>query len=185
MASDPEIPDRGYNTSDVAQQTEPKRKGFARRHWGKLTLLLLVGVPAAVLAIWTAVSMGFTYSSGERIGYVQKLGKKGWICKTWEGELQMSNIPGSAPTLFDFTVRDDSVAALIQSAEGRQVSLEYAQHVGIPISCVGETEYFITGVRIVGPQPGLTVPTPSPVPTVPPASPTSPATPTTPVPQSK
>ncbi len=169
MASDPEIPDRGYNTSDVAQQAPIKRPGFARRHWGKVTLFVLIGVPALVLAIWTAVSMSFTYSSGERIGYVQKLGKKGWICKTWEGELQMSNIPGSAPTLFNFTVRDDSVAQVIQSAEGKQVSLSYAQHVGIPLSCVGETEYFIEGVRVVNTQPGLSVPAPAPVPTIPPA----------------
>ena len=166
MASDPEIPDRGYSTSDVAQQP-PRKAGFARRNWGKLTLILLIGLPILILAVWTAVAMTFTYSSGERIGYVQKLGKKGWICKTWEGELQMSNIPGSAPTLFNFTVRDDSVAALIQAAEGKQVSLQYAQHVGVPLKCLGETEYFIQGVRVVNERPGLTIPAPSPVPVLP------------------
>jgi len=167
MASDPEIPDRGYSTSDVSQQSSARPPGFARRNWGKLTLGLLIGLPVVILAVWTTVAMSFPYSSGERIGYVQKLGKKGWICKTWEGELQMSNIPGSAPTLFNFTVRDDSIAQQIQAAEGKQVSLQYAQHVGIPLSCVGETEYFIEGVRVVNERPGLSIPAPSPVPVLP------------------
>lgn len=175
MASDPEIPERGYSTSDVAQQPSPRKPGWARRNWGKLTLFLLVGIPAIIAAVWTTMAMSFTYSSGERIGYVQKLGKKGWICKTWEGELQMSNIPGSAPTLFNFTVRSDSVAQLIQSAEGRQVALSYSQHVGVPLSCMGDTEYFIEGVRVVGAAPGVSVPAPTP-PTVPADSPgTAPA----------
>jgi hypothetical protein len=170
MATDPEIPERGYSTSDVAQQAVPKKPGWARRNWGKVTLFLLLGVPALVFAAWTAIAMSYTYSSGERIGFVQKLGKKGWVCKTWEGELQMSNIPGSAPTLFNFTVRSDSVAKLIQAAEGRQVALQYSQHVGIPLSCMGDTEYFIDGVRVVGTSPGLVVPPPTPTPTMPPAT---------------
>ena len=72
------------------------------------------------------------------------------MCKTWEGELQMSNVPGSAPTLFYFTVRDDSVAQLIQSHEGKSVSLHFDQHVGVPSRCFGDTEYFVTGVRLLG-----------------------------------
>lgn len=169
MPTDPEIPDRGYTTSDVAQVPAPRRPGFARRNWGKLVLLLLIGGPLLIFAVWTAVAMSFTYSSGERVGYVQKIGKKGWLCKTWEGELQMSNIPGSAPILFDFTVRGDSIAAAIQAAEGKQVSLAYKQHVGIPLSCIGETEYFVVGVRVVNPQPGFSYPPAAPVP-IPPSS---------------
>ena len=68
------------------QPTTPK-KSFARRNWGKLTLLIGLGVPAAGLVIWTAVSMTYTYSAGERAGFVQKMSRKGWICKTWEGTL--------------------------------------------------------------------------------------------------
>ncbi len=163
---DPEIPERGYTTKDVAEVEAPKKKSFARRHWGKLAIAALVGIPTGVQFARSYAALAFTYSSGDRIGYVQKLSRKGWVCKTWEGELQISNIPGSAPVLFYFTVRSDSVAKAIQGAEGRQVALSFEQHPGIPLSCFGDTEYFISGVRIVNPQPGF--------PAAAPATPTAP-----------
>lgn len=127
---------------------EPRRS-FLRTHWGKLTLAAMVLVPVALFVFWSAITLAFTYSTGERVGYVQKLSLKGWICKTWEGELQMSNIPGSAPMLFQFSVRSDSLAKAIQDIGGRRVALTYEQHPGVPTSCFGETEYFVTGVREV------------------------------------
>jgi hypothetical protein len=167
--TDPEIPPRGYETKDVEQQRAPAGKSFVRRHWRWVVAGLLIGLPALVLAVWTAGALAYAYSAGDRIGYVQKLSQKGWLCKTWEGELQMSNIPGSAPVLFEFTVRDDSIARAITAAEGRPVSLHFEQHTGIPLSCFGDTEYFITGVRVVNTAPtNLMPPAPTPVPTVPP-----------------
>ena len=175
MASDPEIPNRGYNTSDVAQQREStKPHSFKRRHWGKLLLLAIVGVPTGVQLARSYAALAFTYSSGDRVGYVQKLSKKGWLCKTWEGELQISSIPGSAPVLFNFTVRGDSLSKAIQAAEGRQVALHFEQHPGVPLSCFGDTEYFVSGVRALNPQPGL----PGLPPLVPPAAAPSSPTPT-------
>lgn len=159
---DPEIPDRGYNTRDVAEVTAPKKKGFVRRHWGKLTIAALIGVPTFVQLARSYIALAYTYSTGDRVGYVQKLSKKGWVCKTWEGELQISNVPGSAPVLFHFTVRSDSVARAIQAAEGKQVALTFEQHPGIPLSCFGDTEYFVKEVRVIHPQPGyLGLPAPA------------------------
>ncbi|MFN8668263.1 MAG: hypothetical protein U0164_13890 [Gemmatimonadaceae bacterium] len=180
---DPEIPERGYTTKDVAEVEAPKKKSFVRRHWGKLALTALVGIPTAVQFARSYAALAFTYSSGDRIGYVQKLSRKGWVCKTWEGELQISNIPGSAPVLFYFTVRSDSVAKAIQGAEGRQVALSFEQHPGIPLSCFGDTEYFISGVRVVNPQPGFPAASPATpsTPAVPVDSPPSAATPVPPV----
>lgn len=148
MANDPEIPARELNTEDVAAvAAAAPRKSVLRRHWGKVTLLTLVGVPALLLFAWSWVALGFTYSSGNRVGYVQKISRKGWVCKTWEGELQMSNIPGSAPQLFTFSVRSDSVAHAIEAGLGKQVELSYEEHKGVPLSCFGETPYFVVGVR--------------------------------------
>ena len=141
--------DEGQAPTRSADDATPRR-GFLRRHWGKVTLTTVVLVPSVAFAIWVAVTLGYTYSSGERVGFVQKLSKEGWICKTWEGELQMSNVPGSAPILFQFTVRGDSLAHAIEAVEGRQVALVYEQHVGVPTSCIGDTEYFVTGVRALG-----------------------------------
>jgi len=89
------------------------------------------------------------YSSGERAGYVQKFSRKGWVCKTWEGELAMVAVPGSMPEKFYFTVRNDSVAALINQSLGKRVALHYNQHKGVPTSCFGETEYFVSDVKVV------------------------------------
>lgn len=108
------------------------------------SLLLLV---AFVLYTWLTLS--FTYSSGERAGYMQKLSYKGWLCKTWEGELAMVNIPGTLTEKFYFSVRDDTLAKKINDLVGKKVALEYEQHIGVPSSCFGETEYFIIAVREV------------------------------------
>ena len=51
---------------------------------GKLLkgLFWLIVLPVALLALYTWASLTWVYSSGERIGYVQKLSNKGWVCKT-------------------------------------------------------------------------------------------------------
>ena len=116
-----------------------------------IVLLVLLLIPAVIVALWIWVSLGYTYSSGERAGYVQKISKKGWICKTWEGELAMANLPGTMPQIFAFTIRNDSIAKVIEQNAGKQVSLTYDQHKGVPTSCFGETEYFVTGVHRTGP----------------------------------
>jgi len=139
-------PDASRPEEPQKESLEPRRS-FLRRHWGKVTIAALVLVPALVFTIWAGVALSYSYSSGERVGYVQKLSRKGWLCKTWEGELQLSNIPGSAPILFQFSIRSDSLARAIEALAGRQVSLHYEQHPGVPSSCFGETEYFVTGVR--------------------------------------
>ena len=132
-----------------AQERVETRQSFFRRHWGKLTIATVVLLPLLVFTIWAGITLSYSYSSGERVGYVQKLSRKGWLCKTWEGELQMSNIPGSAPMLFQFSVRSDSLAHAIEALAGSQVALRYDQHVGVPSDCFGETEYFVKAVRVV------------------------------------
>jgi hypothetical protein len=112
-------------------------------------LILLVGVGLCALYAWAAWS--FTYSEGERAGYVQKFSKKGWVCKTWEGELAMANLPGAMPQIFYFTVRDDALAERINQVMGDRVTVHYRQHVGLPTSCFGDTQYFVDDVKRVEP----------------------------------
>jgi hypothetical protein len=117
----------------------------------KKTTLLYGGAFLAVAVllfcgyIWAAFS--WSYSAGERAGFLQKMSRKGWICKTWEGELSLVAIPGAAPEKFLFSVRDPSVASKIEAAMGKRVTLLYEQHKGLPTSCFGETEYFVVGLR--------------------------------------
>ena len=122
-----------------------------KRNIALTILLAILLIPTVIIALWIWVSLGYTYAMGERAGYVQKISKKGWICKTWEGELAMANLPGTMPQIFSFTVRSDSIAHVLEQNAGKQVSLTYEQHRGIPTSCFGETEYFVTRVSRIGP----------------------------------
>jgi hypothetical protein len=116
-----------------------------------IAFLLVLIVPVIIVALWIWVALGYTYATGERAGFVQKISKKGWVCKTWEGELAMANLPGTMPQIFSFTVRNDSIAELLEKNIGKQVSITYEQHRGIPTTCFGETEYFVSRVQRVGP----------------------------------
>lgn len=133
--------------SPASDAPAPQRPSLLRRNWGKLTLLAIVLVPLIGMAIWVGIAFTYTYSEGTRTGYVQKLSSKGWLCKTWEGELAMTTVPGTAPVIFSFSVRNDSVAQEITKIAGSQVTLFYKEHRGVPTSCFGETAYFVDGVR--------------------------------------
>jgi hypothetical protein len=120
---------------------------LSRTH--KLIIAAVLILPVIVFALYTWSALTWTYSSGERAGYVQKLSKKGWICKTWEGEMALVSIPGTVSEKFYFTVREDSIAALINQTIGKRVAVMYQQHKGIPTSCFGDTEYFVAGLKVV------------------------------------
>lgn len=112
----------------------------------KFALLLVVAVGVLCTGYMMFV-LNWSYSKGERIGYVQKFSEKGWLCKTWEGELQMLPVPGAIPEKFVFSVRDKALIGKINSTMGKKVSLNYEQHKGIPTNCFGESEYFGVEVR--------------------------------------
>ncbi len=114
----------------------------------KFFIILLIIAPLLFAAyIWLAFQ--YSYSDGERAGFVQKLSRKGWLCKTWEGELTLVAVPGSMPEKFFFTVRDDALAAKLNSQMGQRVAVTYDQHKGLPGTCFGETEYFLRDSRAV------------------------------------
>ena len=135
-------------------------------------ILIAIVVLAALVAGYFVLVLHWSYSTGERAGWVQKFSRKGWVCKTWEGELAMVAMPGATPEKFYFTVWDDAVAERINQAMGQRVSMHYQQKIGLPSSCFGETEYWVTDVKVVGEMaqpPGSTAPQAVPAPAAPPS----------------
>ena len=110
-----------------------------------LTILLLSAI--ALFSLYVYIALNWSYSSGERAGFLQKVSHKGWICKTWEGELSLVAMPGAAPEKFLFTVRDEAIAQKVSAAAGKRVTLNYEQHKGLPSSCFGDTDYFVVDVK--------------------------------------
>lgn len=101
------------------------------------------------LIAYTWLTLNWSYAKGERAGYIQKISQKGWICKTWEGELAMVSMPGTLSEKFLFTVRDENVIKLINENMGHRIVLTYEQHLGVPSTCFGETGYFVKDVERV------------------------------------
>jgi hypothetical protein len=123
--------------------------------------IVLIGL---LVAAWLWAAWTWSYSTGERAGWVQKLSNKGWVCKTWEGELSLVSLPGSTAEKFLFTVHDEQVARDITRHIGKRVALHYEEKVGLPTTCFGETRHFVTGVTLseeIPFGPGLVVPTPA------------------------
>lgn len=111
------------------------------------SLIILLVTAISFFGLYIYVALSWSYSTGERAGFLQKVSNKGWICKTWEGELSLVAIPGAAPEKFLFTVRDEAVAQKVNAAAGKRVTLNYEQHKGLPSSCFGDTDYFVVDVK--------------------------------------
>jgi hypothetical protein len=122
-----------------------KQDGLALITW----MILILVVAGLLLAAYIWAMLHWSYASGERAGWVQKLSDKGYLCKTWEGEMALVSLPGSMPEKFIFTVWDDQTAQKLHSVMGKRVTLHYEQHIWLPTSCFGETGYFVTDVKVI------------------------------------
>jgi len=115
--------------------------------FGRFFIWLIV-IVVAILAAWTAFSLHWAYSEGDRAGVLQKFSKKGWLCKTYEGELALYVVGGVAPQIWYFSTRDEDLAKQLASAVGKNIQLHYTEHRGVPTQCFAETPYFARSFRI-------------------------------------
>ena len=167
-------------TIDAANSSNIRRSrgGFGRVFLG-LLLLIVLGC-----ALWTWLTLSWSYAEGERAGVLQKFVRRGVVCKTREGEIALYYGggqymgPGTSAQLWDFSVRDNAVAAELTKAVGHRVQLHYTEHPGIPTACFGETRFFVDHVTITdnefnsSPTPGAAPQAPVPaVPNTPPPAP--------------
>ena len=125
----------------------PKVAAPRRRVW--LISLGALAVLFVLFSLYLGLAFAWSYSDGQRAGILQKFSRKGWICKSYEGELAMSIVPGVAPTIWEFSVREPAVVSRLKSAIGDRVALHYTEHRGIPTTCFGQTNYFVDSVNVV------------------------------------
>lgn len=165
------------NVTAPAPAQKPRR-GFKSFMWRSLAIAVVL------VTLYTLFMLWWSYSDGERAGVLQKFSKRGWVCKTYEGELAMYVVGGVAPQIWNFSVRNETVVDQLHKAVGQQVRLTYSEHRGLPTDCFGETDYFVesvevvaapapvapsSGMSIVPLQPGSAVPAPAAAPGSPPA----------------
>ena len=132
------------------------RRSASRR--GMLLLIVLILVATAGAGLWTWLTLSWAYSDGERAGVLQKFSRKGWVCKTHEGEIAQYVVAGISPQIWQFSVRDAAVAAQLDKAVGHRVRLHYTEHPGVPASCFADTRYFVDGFTLEDGEPGAAAP---------------------------
>ncbi|HET9294138.1 MAG TPA: hypothetical protein VFO06_07570 [Gemmatimonadales bacterium] len=132
----------------VPQSAAPSPPPRGLRRKTRFILLGILVAPILIFTLYTVTALSVDYSEGERAGILQKFSRKGWVCKTYEGELAMTTVPGVAPVIWEFSVREDAVAEGLRRAIGKPVALHYREHRGVPTKCFGETRYFVDGVII-------------------------------------
>jgi hypothetical protein len=121
-----------------------------RRAWRRVLVLSLL-IPILLFALYTWIVLHWDYSNGYRSGTLQKFSQKGWISKTYEGELWQSVVANVAPQVWSFSVRDERVVQQLDSLVGKPVRLHYTEHRGVPTTLFGETTYFVDSVAAVAP----------------------------------
>lgn len=125
--------------------------GVPRRDWARSVKRFLIGLlitPIILFVVYLLITLTWSYSDGERAGYLQKFSRKGWICKTYEGEIAMTTVPGTAPVIWEFSVWDNAVAKEIAGLLSKKVILHYREYRKIPTDCFGATDYFVDGVTV-------------------------------------
>ncbi len=107
----------------VAEETAIRRRGW----FGRIVVVVLVLV-VLLAGLWTWFSLSWAYSEGERAGVLQKFSRKGWLCKTYEGELAQYVVGGVAPQIWFFSTRDEKLAeeALVRSRRADPPALHRA-----------------------------------------------------------
>ena len=141
---------------EVPNSSGRRRSAGGLGRW--ISILLLLFIVGG--GLWTWLTLAWAYAEGERAGVLQKFVRRGWFCKTQEGEIALYYGGGQymgagvSPQLWDFSVRDKAVAAELNKAVGHRVQLHYTEHPGIPTSCFADTRFLVDRVTVTDTEPG-------------------------------
>jgi hypothetical protein len=149
---------QGYRMTRIEVPNFSSRRSSPGR--GIRVLVMLIVAVVAGISLWTWLTLSWAYSDGERAGVLQKFSRKGWVCKTQEGEVAQYLVAGISPQMWLFSVRDKTVAAQLDKAVGHRVQLHYTEHPGVPTSCFADTRYFVDRVIVTDAEPTSQFPQP-------------------------
>lgn len=126
----------------------PEKKSGKFKKFALLFFLVLILIVAAFYFV-----CGMAYSEGTRSGILVKVSKKGYVFKTYEGELNIGGINQGEGTIipltvFKFSTTRKQVYDSLENYQGRKVVLKYRQVIK-NFFWQGETDYFIDHVALV------------------------------------
>ena len=132
----------------ITTEQQPKKSKWKIRLF--FFFLILIAVFTAYIFI-----CGMSYSKGTRTGIVIKLSQKGYVFKTYEGELNLGGVSEGDGTImpnriWKFSIDDSNVKIYdaITQAEGKHVRLYYKE-VLKNFFWQSETPYLIEKVELV------------------------------------
>jgi hypothetical protein len=117
-----------------------------------LTYLFVAFVLFIVLGFFISKS---AYSEGDRAGTISKFSHKGFVFKTYEGELNEGGFSGNTgnmvPRIWLFSVDSDKTEVLTKLKDaltnGKRVSLHYEERY-VRFFWTGDTKYFLTDIQV-------------------------------------
>lgn len=110
----------------------------------------MIGSTVTLTFLLSFVPVYFTYSDGVKTGTLTKITEKGFIFKTYEGQLNLGGMVsdgdgGMVANVFNFSVKDKTLFEQLSQSQDKRVKLKYNQYVNVPIN-VGDSNYIITEV---------------------------------------
>lgn len=115
-----------------------------------------IGISSATVILGVIIFFlvcNFNYSDGKRAGVLVKFSRKGFVMKTYEGDLNLGGVnpmPGNtiANNIWKFSVNDKKVAQQLMELEGQKVKLHYKQKLKI-MPWQGDTPYLVDAVSVI------------------------------------
>lgn len=123
------------------EEAKQKAKKFGKR------LMLIIGLLAFLGGSGYVFWRTYTVSEGTRSGLLFKISKKGYVFKTYEGQLHLGGSVMLTPqSTWDFSAKDAAVYQQLQQYEGKNVTLHYREKVDA-FPWQGDTDYIVYAVE--------------------------------------
>lgn len=107
--------------------------------------IYFVIVVVVMTALFFTIAYYASYSDGDRTGELIKFSRKGYVFKTWEGEISQG-IAGAQIFKFSVLDNDEEVIETLKKYQGQYIKVTYVERY-TTFPWWGDTNYYITAVK--------------------------------------